>query len=208
MLLLLLHRRLHRVEAHPIPEHPRPRRCKGRIALVGDAAGYVTKCSGEVRSPWVLAHPRRGTATMLTCMQQELSGNLLTSLPCSLRGRRAGMMLMLCRADRAVLCVCLSSCRASTLQPSLAACVLTPSWRPARTARRCAERPPSASTWTSELCDWAGQHSYKLQAAVAVSHSAGWWPGSRWQETCFPNARGRRLWYSVVIMAGSENQGF
>ena len=35
-----------RVEAHPIPEHPRPRRCKGRVALVGDAAGYVTKCSG------------------------------------------------------------------------------------------------------------------------------------------------------------------
>lgn len=28
-----------RVEAHPIPEHPRPRRCKGRVALVGDAAG-------------------------------------------------------------------------------------------------------------------------------------------------------------------------
>ncbi|MEW5306914.1 MAG: hypothetical protein WDW36_009346 [Sanguina aurantia] len=36
-----------RVEAHPIPEHPRPRRIKGRVALVGDAAGYVTKCSGE-----------------------------------------------------------------------------------------------------------------------------------------------------------------
>ena len=36
-----------RVEAHPIPEHPRPRRVKGRVALVGDAAGYVTKCSGE-----------------------------------------------------------------------------------------------------------------------------------------------------------------
>ncbi|KAJ7978434.1 Geranylgeranyl reductase [Quillaja saponaria] len=36
-----------RVEAHPIPEHPRPRRLSGRIALVGDAAGYVTKCSGE-----------------------------------------------------------------------------------------------------------------------------------------------------------------
>ncbi|KAM0936780.1 putative geranylgeranyl diphosphate reductase [Dioscorea sansibarensis] len=36
-----------RVEAHPIPEHPRPRRALGRIALVGDAAGYVTKCSGE-----------------------------------------------------------------------------------------------------------------------------------------------------------------
>lgn len=36
-----------RVEAHPIPEHPRPHRCKGRVALVGDAAGYVTKCSGE-----------------------------------------------------------------------------------------------------------------------------------------------------------------
>lgn len=36
-----------RVEAHPIPEHPRPRRVKGTVALVGDAAGYVTKCSGE-----------------------------------------------------------------------------------------------------------------------------------------------------------------
>ncbi|GLU12381.1 hypothetical protein SLE2022_290660 [Rubroshorea leprosula] len=36
-----------RVEAHPIPEHPRPRRLLGRVALVGDAAGYVTKCSGE-----------------------------------------------------------------------------------------------------------------------------------------------------------------
>ena len=36
-----------RVEAHPIPEHPRPQRYQGRVALVGDAAGYVTKCSGE-----------------------------------------------------------------------------------------------------------------------------------------------------------------
>lgn len=36
-----------RVEAHPIPEHPRPRRVKERVTLVGDAAGYVTKCSGE-----------------------------------------------------------------------------------------------------------------------------------------------------------------
>ncbi|CAI9112074.1 OLC1v1012449C1 [Oldenlandia corymbosa var. corymbosa] len=36
-----------RVEAHPIPEHPRPRRLLDRAALVGDAAGYVTKCSGE-----------------------------------------------------------------------------------------------------------------------------------------------------------------
>jgi len=36
-----------RVEAHPIPEHPRPRRVQERVALVGDAAGYVTKCSGE-----------------------------------------------------------------------------------------------------------------------------------------------------------------
>ena len=36
-----------RVEAHPIPEHPRPRRVSGRVTLVGDAAGYVTKCSGE-----------------------------------------------------------------------------------------------------------------------------------------------------------------
>ena len=37
----------HQVEAHPIPEHMRPRRVVGRAALVGDAAGYVTKCSGE-----------------------------------------------------------------------------------------------------------------------------------------------------------------
>ncbi|KAL5765342.1 hypothetical protein ACOSP7_015959 [Xanthoceras sorbifolium] len=36
-----------KVEAHPIPEHPRPMRVLGRVALVGDAAGYVTKCSGE-----------------------------------------------------------------------------------------------------------------------------------------------------------------
>ncbi|PON59187.1 Geranylgeranyl reductase/cyanobacteria [Parasponia andersonii] len=36
-----------KVEAHPIPEHPRPARVRGRVALVGDAAGYVTKCSGE-----------------------------------------------------------------------------------------------------------------------------------------------------------------
>ncbi|EXB54685.1 Geranylgeranyl diphosphate reductase [Morus notabilis] len=36
-----------KVEAHPIPEHPRAVRVQGRVALVGDAAGYVTKCSGE-----------------------------------------------------------------------------------------------------------------------------------------------------------------
>ncbi|XP_057953731.1 geranylgeranyl diphosphate reductase, chloroplastic-like [Malania oleifera] len=36
-----------KVEAHPIPEHPRARRVRGRVALVGDAAGYVTKCAGE-----------------------------------------------------------------------------------------------------------------------------------------------------------------
>eukprot|EP00929_Paragymnodinium_shiwhaense_P022016 TRINITY_DN1419_c0_g1_i1.p1 TRINITY_DN1419_c0_g1~~TRINITY_DN1419_c0_g1_i1.p1 ORF type:complete len:560 (+),score=136.25 TRINITY_DN1419_c0_g1_i1:65-1681(+) len=36
-----------RAEAHPIPEHYRPRRVSNRAALVGDAAGYVTKCSGE-----------------------------------------------------------------------------------------------------------------------------------------------------------------
>lgn len=39
--------RVVKVEAHPIPEHMRPRRVVGRVALVGDAAGYVTKCSGE-----------------------------------------------------------------------------------------------------------------------------------------------------------------
>lgn len=39
--------RIIKVEAHPIPEHPRPRRVVGRVALVGDAAGTVTKSSGE-----------------------------------------------------------------------------------------------------------------------------------------------------------------
>jgi len=36
-----------KIEAHPIPEHMRPRRVNNRCVLVGDAAGYVTKCSGE-----------------------------------------------------------------------------------------------------------------------------------------------------------------
>jgi geranylgeranyl reductase len=36
-----------KVEAHPIPEHPRPRPIKGRVVLVGDALGTVTKSSGE-----------------------------------------------------------------------------------------------------------------------------------------------------------------
>lgn len=36
-----------RVEAHPLPQHLRPRRVAERVALVGDAVGYVTKCGGE-----------------------------------------------------------------------------------------------------------------------------------------------------------------
>ena len=36
-----------KVEAHPIPEHPRPRPIRGRVVLVGDAMGTVTKSSGE-----------------------------------------------------------------------------------------------------------------------------------------------------------------
>jgi geranylgeranyl reductase len=36
-----------KVEAHPLPECPRPRRVVERCMLVGDAAGYVTKSSGE-----------------------------------------------------------------------------------------------------------------------------------------------------------------
>ena len=34
-----------KMKAHLIPEHPRP--VRGRVALVGDAAGYMIKCSGE-----------------------------------------------------------------------------------------------------------------------------------------------------------------
>jgi geranylgeranyl diphosphate/geranylgeranyl-bacteriochlorophyllide a reductase len=45
--LKLLGGKIIKVEAHPIPEHPRPRRVVGRVALVGDAAGTVTKSSGE-----------------------------------------------------------------------------------------------------------------------------------------------------------------
>ncbi len=36
-----------KVEAHPLPECPRPRRVVDRVMLIGDAAGYVTKSSGE-----------------------------------------------------------------------------------------------------------------------------------------------------------------
>ncbi|KAK6926442.1 LOW QUALITY PROTEIN: hypothetical protein RJ641_008161 [Dillenia turbinata] len=36
-----------KVEAHPISEHPRLVRVQGQVALVGDTAGYVTKCSDE-----------------------------------------------------------------------------------------------------------------------------------------------------------------
>jgi len=36
-----------KIEAHPLPECPRPRRVVDRVMLVGDAAGYVTKSSGE-----------------------------------------------------------------------------------------------------------------------------------------------------------------
>jgi geranylgeranyl reductase len=40
--------RIIKVEAHPIPEHYYPQCVQGHMALVGDAAGYVTtKCSGE-----------------------------------------------------------------------------------------------------------------------------------------------------------------
>merc|ERR1719262_2124270 len=33
-----MYQKVIRVEAHPIPEHPRPRRTKGRCTLIGDAA--------------------------------------------------------------------------------------------------------------------------------------------------------------------------
>merc|ERR1712111_141758 len=82
-----------KVEAHPIPEHYRPRRVQGRLALVGDAAGYVTKCSGEgiyfrrsqdawlLRQSWSLwreasvSQPRRRLRghtlrTMTSCMDR------------------------------------------------------------------------------------------------------------------------------------------
>jgi len=36
-----------KIEAHPLPERARPRRVVERVMLVGDAAGYVTKSSGE-----------------------------------------------------------------------------------------------------------------------------------------------------------------
>ncbi|PHT60237.1 Geranylgeranyl diphosphate reductase, chloroplastic [Capsicum baccatum] len=36
-----------KVEAHPMPQHPRPIRVRGQVTLVGDTAGYLTHCSGE-----------------------------------------------------------------------------------------------------------------------------------------------------------------
>lgn len=44
---MILGGRIIRIEAHPIPERPRPRRISNRVAFVGNAAGYVTKCSAE-----------------------------------------------------------------------------------------------------------------------------------------------------------------
>jgi geranylgeranyl diphosphate/geranylgeranyl-bacteriochlorophyllide a reductase len=58
-----------KVEAHPIPEHPRPRRVVGRVALVGDAAGTVTKSSGE--GIYFAAKSARMCAeTIVECSQQ------------------------------------------------------------------------------------------------------------------------------------------
>lgn len=68
-----------RVEAHPIPEHPRPRRTANRVALVGDAAGYVTKCSGEVSqclpvtATLVFACHRKLLARVPSCCCMSLS---------------------------------------------------------------------------------------------------------------------------------------
>ena len=39
--------KINKVEEHPFPKHYRPRHVQGRIAFVGDAAGYATECSGE-----------------------------------------------------------------------------------------------------------------------------------------------------------------
>lgn len=65
-----------RVEAHPIPEHPRPHRCKGRVALVGDAAGYVTKCSGE--GIYFAAKSGRMAAEAIVEGSQQVSNLFLT----------------------------------------------------------------------------------------------------------------------------------
>ena len=39
-----------KMEAHPVPEHPRPRRVVGRMVLVADAAGYVTRAPRKIAS--------------------------------------------------------------------------------------------------------------------------------------------------------------
>ncbi|KAF5949223.1 hypothetical protein HYC85_015180 [Camellia sinensis] len=43
----ILGSRIIRVEAHPIPEHPRLRQISDRVALVNEAARYVMKCSNR-----------------------------------------------------------------------------------------------------------------------------------------------------------------
>merc|ERR1712008_635005 len=78
-----------RVEAHPIPEHPRPRRVNGRAALIGDAAGYVTKCSGEgiyfaaksgrMCAEVIAQRSKGGTACWKTMTSMSTADSLMTS---------------------------------------------------------------------------------------------------------------------------------
>lgn len=58
-----------KIEAHPIPENYRPRRVVGRMALVGDAAGYVTKCSGE-GIYFAAKSGRMAAEAIVKCVQQ------------------------------------------------------------------------------------------------------------------------------------------
>ncbi|KAI3894813.1 hypothetical protein MKW92_034942 [Papaver armeniacum] len=59
-----------KMEAHPIPEHTRPHRLRGRVALVGDSASYVTKCSGES----IYSLPKSGRMCGEAIVRSSLNG--------------------------------------------------------------------------------------------------------------------------------------
>ena len=63
-------RKNHQSRSASDSEHPRPNRVRGRVALVGDAAGYVTKCSGE----GIYFAAKSGRMAAEAIVEQSMSG--------------------------------------------------------------------------------------------------------------------------------------
>lgn len=94
-----------RVEAHPIPEHPRPRRAQGRVALVGDAAGYVTKCSGE----GIYFAAKSGRMCAEAIVEASQNGEAVSPLPYQHQPQQQ-IAAQACRELLTELIVCSSGC--------------------------------------------------------------------------------------------------